>query len=87
MEKLTPAQMCMIQCAIEDTLKEALSVTLERWVTEEELKRQFSFTQTWIDKFGQFLCRTKPEGAKSWLYPVHHINRMMHDGTIAKLTA
>ena len=87
MEKLSMTTAAMIRTAIVDTIKEVTESITESWVTEEGLKEQFSFSQTWIDKYGQFLSRTKPEGAKSWLYPVHHINRMMHDGTIERLTA
>ena len=65
----------------------------ERYVTAEELSKQFSFfTREWIKRFGHLLPRQRVMVVKgdetpttNWGYPLHKITRMVGDGSFRVL--
>lgn len=65
----------------------------ERYVTAEELSKQFSFfTREWIKDYGHLLPRERVIVVKDnltptthWGYPLHKITRMVGDGSFRVL--
>ena len=70
---------------------EAAEMYNERWVTAAELCQVVTmFSKDWLDTFGYKLPRERIEvtddtGRKRvtrWGYPLHHIQRMLREGTL-----
>lgn len=74
------------------SIRDALEVANERWITADELCAQFGmFSPSWIKAYGERLPRQRAEvndgGTKvsRWAYPQHKIARMISEGKIKKL--
>lgn len=71
-------------------MSEVLEDMEERWLSPEELCKQFSFfTRDWLSKYGHLLPREKVgiDGGPSthYGYPLHRINRMISEGKFRNL--
>lgn len=75
-------------------MREYLEVANERWLTGDELCKQFGmFTPSWLKMYGHTLPRQRAEvyddggqiRSSRWAYPQHQIARMVADGTIKEL--
>lgn len=71
-------------------VKAALAATMEeieeRWLTGDELIKQFGcFSKDWLKRYGHLLPRTHAAGSNRWCYPVHKINRLISEGKISNL--
>lgn len=74
-----------VTATVKDAVKSAMEVYEERWLTKEELIRQFGvFSESWLKKYGKMLPRvrvTVEDGGESvvsrWAYPQHRIARML----------
>lgn len=82
-----------ISIAIERGIAQRMAEA-ERWLTADELIAQFGcFSKSWLKNYGHLLPRTQavvtePDGsshASAWCYPMHKINRMLHDNSIKHL--
>lgn len=76
------------------SMREALEVANERWITGDELCSQFQmFSPSWLKTNGHLLPRTRAEvtGADGnmtgtrWAYPQHQIARMIAENEIKNL--
>lgn len=84
----------MLRSEIVGVVRRAMSEVLEdmeeRWLSPEELCKQFSFfTRDWLSKYGHLLPREKVgiDGgpATHYGYPLHRINRMIAEGKFRNL--
>lgn len=84
----------LIRSAIREVIYEAFDFRKEKWVTGDELCKQFQmFTLSWLKRYGHKLPRTRAvvteeDGsthATSWTYPVNKIQRMAHEGKLSRL--
>lgn len=71
---------------------EAMEIANERWMTADELCKQFGmFSPSWLKTYGERLPRQRAEvmddGKKvtRWAYPQHRIARMINEGAIKQL--
>lgn len=84
----------LTRMAIASAVKESMEVYSERWLTADELCKQFGmFSRDWLKRYGHLLPRTRAEvsdggtvHASGWSYPQHKIARMVADGEIKRLT-
>ena len=81
-----------IVAEVRRSMTEILEVANEKWLTGEELCKQFQmFSPGWLKAYGERLPRQRAEvqdgGTKAsrWAYPMHKIARMINDGTIKDL--
>jgi hypothetical protein len=81
-----------IVAEVKRSMAEILEVANEKWLTGEELCKQFQmFSPGWLKAYGERLPRQRAEvqdgGTKAsrWAYPMHKIARMIQDGTIKEL--
>lgn len=83
-----------IQAAVEQSVRAALAPSLERWLSADELIKQFGcFSKSWLKNYGHTLPRTQaivcePDGTEHrspWCYPCHKIAQMLADGSIKGL--
>ena len=74
-------------------LQDVLTTLEERWLTTEELRKQFAISEDWMKKYGEalprkaFIVKTL-DGKKhksNYKYPLHQINQMIMDGDMEKL--
>jgi len=75
-------------------MREVMEVANERWISAEELCKQFQmFSPSWLKTNGHLLPRTRAEvtdhhGNRSgtrWAYPQHQIARMIAENEIKNL--
>lgn len=82
-DKLLKAE---LEAVIAGAVKSALESAEERWLSAEQLQKQFAcFSATWMKANAHKLPRVRLQGSNRWCYPQHRINRMLCDGTIANL--
>jgi hypothetical protein len=81
-----------IVAEVRRSMTEILEVANEKWLTGEELCKQFQmFSPGWLKAYGERLPRQRAEvqdgetKASRWAYPMHKIARMINDGTIKDL--
>jgi hypothetical protein len=81
-----------IVAEVRRSMTEILEVANEKWLTGEELCKQFQmFSPGWLKAYGERMPRQRAEvqdgGTKAsrWAYPMHKIARMINDGTIKDL--
>ena len=91
MDKLLRAELV---ATVERTVKKAMEVYQERWITADEMQQFVSvFTKRWLQDHGHLLPRTPVEWTdangerhtSSYLYPLHRIQAMIEDGRIKDL--
>ena len=80
--------------AIDEGVREAMSLVGEEYVTGKELCKRFQmFTPNWLKLYGHLLPRTRAEVTEQtgeshvtgWCYPVSKIGRMIESGEIKRL--
>ena len=79
---------------VKHSMREALEVANERWITGDELSNQFQmFSPSWLKNYGHLLPRTRAEVSDikgnmtgtRWAYPQHRIARMIAENEIKNL--
>jgi hypothetical protein len=82
-----------IAAEVRFALQDVLTTLEERWLTAEELRKQFAISEDWMKKYGEalpretFIVKTL-DGKKhksNWKYPLHKINQMIMNGDMEKL--
>jgi hypothetical protein len=80
--------------AVQRAQMEAVEIYDEKWVTGAELcKAMAMFSKDWLENFGWKLPRERIEvtcddGSRRvtrWGYPLHQIQRMIHEGRLRDL--
>ena len=81
-----------IVAEVRRSMTDILEVANEKWLTGEELCKQFQmFSPGWLKAYGERLPRQRAEvqegGVKTsrWAYAQHKSARMIQDGTIREL--
>lgn len=83
-----------IVAEIRKSVAESMEMYDEVWLTGDKLGEKFGmFTKGWLKMYGQSLPRTQAivsgedgqQHRSSWVYPVHKIARMIHEGSIKGL--
>lgn len=92
---MTNEQMFELKSIVRRTLEEQMEMYNERWVRAEDLQSHFAMlTPSWVRRYGHALPRRLPQvtdesgevHGRTYLYPVHQIQRMFANGDIEKLT-
>lgn len=87
-------EMMELKSVIRLAMEESMELYDERWITGEELCKQFQmFSKDWLKRYGHALQRrqavvTDEQGNRhrtSWVYPQHKIARMIANGEIREL--
>lgn len=85
-----------IMAELRQAMKQSMEVMEEKWLTGEELTKQFGmFTKSWLKTYGHTLPRVQAvvrgsdgeEHRTGWAYPQHKIQSMISDGRIKLLRA
>ena len=74
-------------------MREVVEQMEERWLTPDELSKQFAFfSKDWIRHYGHLLPRERVnvtgdgvDASTRWAYPMHKINRMVSEGAFREL--
>lgn len=83
-----------IVAEVRKSMTEALEVANEKWLTGDELCKQFMmFTPSWLKTYGKYLPRQRAEVtdengtimASRWAYPQHRIARMIASNEIKSI--
>ena len=91
MDRLLRAE---IVAEVKRSMTEALEVANERWLTGDDLCKQFGmFTPSWLKTYGKLLPRQRAEVtdengtimASRWAYPQHKIARMIASNEIKQI--
>lgn len=82
MDKLMRAQ---IVAEVRKATMEAMEVVNERYLTPDELCKQFGFAPSWLKTHGRKVPRVAVPDTNRFVYPQHKIARMMCDGTFMEL--
>lgn len=81
---------------VRKAMSEVMTSIEERWVSPEELSKQFSFfTKDWLRHYGHLIPRERVAVAHSdnegvsrttaWAYPLHKINLMVAAGEFRRM--
>lgn len=83
-DKLTRTRLVAeVRDLILKVLREALEMEQERWVSEKTLREHFElFTPTWLRTYRDVLHPVKFPGTKGMSYPLHEIQRRVHDRSL-----
>ena len=83
-----------IAAEVREAVRESLARMEERWLTGDELCKQFGMiSKEWLKDYGETLPRERVivetlDGTKHrsrWAYPLHEINGMIREGKVKHL--
>ena len=87
--KLDKETQAIISSAIERGIQSAMETSSERWLTADELCKQFGmFTKDWLRRYGHTVPRERLEVTDAstgetrcshWAYPMHRIERWIQE--------
>lgn len=92
--EIDPVLRLQIVNELKAVMANIMEVSREEWVSGDELGRRFAFfTRSWLRTYGQLLPRERvsvvgsdgEEHRTGWCYPVHRIERMIHEGKLRRM--
>lgn len=92
--RLDPLVRLQLMKEVREVITEILEQRQEKWVSGDELGKQFAFfSPSWLKHYGKLLPRERvavaigddEEHRTGWCYPIHRIERMIAEGKLRRL--